>query len=355
MAGNTNYATDVARADIEGVLKGVVDQTLRQNPLTDLIVKRGNVVPMSGSKITLGSIHGLNTNFQWVNENGNVKLDQQDYMDRPEWDWAKLSIGISFKKFNLMQNSGPEQVIDILKSGIEITNLTFAQKFEDSLLSDGSAGEGVDGAPQIAGLATAVEDGTAWGTYGNINRALAGNEYWRNKYTASSNGLGHTSAMSIWLKFFASLGGDSDVDSPDLILCGPSTWSYLADNKILNKYVVDAPKSKSGSVANIATERMFYRGAEVRFISNNYFPSGADTTAANPYTPGGTIEHLLFLNTRYFTFVPLRGFSKGLLIEKLDIIPGAFLKGAQGFYACQLVCKAPAKQGRLSYASLTTS
>lgn len=351
--GNQNYTTDLKRSTLESVMGGVVDQTFRQFPLTELIMKRGNVTPMSGTKITLATMSGQNPNFQWIPLSGPVTLDQPTVLDRPEWEFRRCSIGLTLQKFELMQNSGKEQVADIVKTALDQMELTYKQSFEDSMLSAGGT-TGIYAASQLDGLQMAVRTGlSSWNTYGNIDRTDAANASWRNKYLAAAAPgaqLDDTGALVQWSNFFIQCSDDNNSDPVDLILISDLAWGYLADSKLFEKYQITKADGNTGpSSTGFGMGNLFYRGAQIRYISNSNFIG----SSAQGATSASGIQNVYFLNTKYWHIVPLAGFKNGLLIEKFDEVPGSFLKVAQGFWSGNVVCKFPGRQGLLTYTSIS--
>jgi hypothetical protein len=86
------------------------------------------------------------------------------------------------------QNSGQSRIVNLLSTKVKQLRITFKNKVRDQLLADGTGNGGKD----ITGLLAAVEDGTAWGTYGNIDSNTW--TFWRNQFLDFDASFGTTFA-----------------------------------------------------------------------------------------------------------------------------------------------------------------
>jgi hypothetical protein len=92
------------------------------------------------------------------------------------FDWKQLGGTVVIPNIELFQNSGKAQIKSILQSRLEQLDITFRETVDDQLLADGTGNGGKD----LGGLDLLVEDGTAWGTGGNIDSSTW--TFWRNQF-----------------------------------------------------------------------------------------------------------------------------------------------------------------------------
>ena len=88
---------------------------------------------------------------------------------------------VGFAKDELIKNANkPEKIIDIFSTQMKNAESTMKYNIATDFYSDGSAVGGMAG---ITGLGAIVTQAT--GTYAGINRATAGNEYWRSNVNST--------------------------------------------------------------------------------------------------------------------------------------------------------------------------
>src|SRR5207344_2992478 len=91
-----------------------------------------------------------------------------------------------------LMNSGPERMIDLLESRINVGESSMANLIAISLYSDGTG----SGGKEIDGLAKQVATDPTTGAPGGIDRATW--QFWRNKvFKATTTGGAATTALNI--------------------------------------------------------------------------------------------------------------------------------------------------------------
>jgi len=92
---------------------------------------------------------------------------------------------VGFAKDELIMNKNrPEKIIDIFSTQMKNAESTLRYQIATDFYSDGSLVGGLQG---ITGLQAAITAAT--GTYANVNRATAGNEYWRSNVNSTGYAL----------------------------------------------------------------------------------------------------------------------------------------------------------------------
>jgi len=84
-----------------------------------------------------------------------------------------------------VQNTGPDQVIDLLTTRMENAEYTMMNNISTAVYADGTGSN----SKEIGGLQHLVADTPTTGTVGGINRATSTNSFWRNvTFDATTDG-----------------------------------------------------------------------------------------------------------------------------------------------------------------------
>lgn len=172
------------------VQKKLTDQVYNTNALLKALYDK-RVKLDGGTKITAPVISGSvdSTTGDWYTGMDNLDAAQKDDVTRAEVDWKQIHETVLLSRADINKNSGDMQILNLLKSKIEIAQFRMKSKLADGVYSDGTTNtEAFNGLQQIihasgtyAGLAISDildEDGNnAWVSYINsnsgTNRALS--------------------------------------------------------------------------------------------------------------------------------------------------------------------------------------
>lgn len=126
-----------------------------------------------------------------------------------EFPWKQYACGVSMSGLEMLQNDGPEQVINMMATRIQHAEKTIANQMHNASYGDGTA----SGGKVFGGLALLVND-TAGATVGGINSTTY--TWWDNKRSI----LGSAPTTSnIYASMLAmQLAVTRDGDKPDLII-----------------------------------------------------------------------------------------------------------------------------------------
>lgn len=161
----THYQQVLSMA-LEERSSGYEDLVSNQIALFALMKKKGLIKNYSGPRIRQTLQIGKPTG-QWYSgydflDNPPVELFNDAY-----WTPKMLAVPISLTNEEILNNSGENQIMDVLESYMDVAETTLTETLETGLYSDGTANNG----KQITGLAAAVPIVTNTGTYGGIDRA----------------------------------------------------------------------------------------------------------------------------------------------------------------------------------------
>ena len=218
MAGNTNY-TEALVASIEARSPIVQDNFTKNNALLSWLKKKGKVKTFSGgTKIIQPLSYAENGNVVSFSGAEELPIASSEVLTAPEFAIKQYACAVVQTGLEDLQNAdGPSRQVDLLAAKMAVAEGTMANKLSEDLYSDGTS----NGSKGITGLEALLSADPTTGTYGNINRATAGNEFWRHQLNdvtiSTSNASGEM--MELWAAC------KRGADEVDLILVGNQFWS----------------------------------------------------------------------------------------------------------------------------------
>jgi len=275
--------SEIMTTTLESRTKKLADNVTENNAILNRLNKRGKVKPVSGGRVIAQELnYAENSTYKRYSGYETLNISPSEVFTAAEFDWKQAAVAISISGLEQLQNSGPEQMIDLLESRIENAEQTMQNNLSGDFYSDGTA----DGGKQIGGLQLLVADTPTSGTVGGINRATW--SFWRNQsYDATTDGGAAASAANITrymntLYLRCSRGNDH----PDLI---------IADNNYYQFYWESLQ-----AIQRVTTSEM----AEAGFQALKYM--NADVVFDGGYGGAAPTNHMYFLNTNYIFWRPHR-------------------------------------------------
>jgi hypothetical protein len=214
--------------------------------------------------------------------------EQSDQIDAAEYDWKQLGGFAMISGAEAIKNSGKYAALNLIKSRIDVLEMTLKNDAGASIYSDGTGTSG----KEFGGLQLLIaDDPTAAGTVGGIDQAA--NAFWRNQTATVSGGLTSanvTGAMNdMWL---ACRRGK---DAVDLI---PADYvAYTAYEESLQQYQRFTNNSKKAAAG---FEALKYKTADV--IADEQCPAGVG---------GGGRMYFINSDYLYMQCTPKRKFTVG--------------------------------------------
>lgn len=257
------------------------DNTSKNNALLRRLKERSRIKTVSGGRTIVEEMdYNENATFMFYSGYDTLDISPSDVITAAEFNFAQAAAAVSMSGLEELQNSGKNQLIDLLEARIENAMRTMSNNISLACYSDGTG----YGGRQIGGLQLLIADNPTTGTVGGINRANW--LFYRNqKYSGATDGGGAVSASNIqsymnqlWLR--CSRGADT----PDLI---------LADNNYFNFYW-----SSLQAIQRITSDGTGQAG----FSSLKYM--NADVVADGSVGGGCPSNHMYFLNSNYLKFRP---------------------------------------------------
>lgn len=274
----TPNLSEIATTTLERRSKKIRDNVSKNNAILLRLSEKAEQ-PISGGRLIYEELSFTeNTNGQWYSGYDTLAVSAVDVLTSAEFAWKQYAVAVTISGLEEMQNSGEEEVINLLSSRVNVAEATMANAIAAGLYSDGTA----QGGKIITGLDAAVPQDPTTGTYGGINRATASNTFWRSQLhdPASTPTIStiQTAMNTLWV---SCVRGS---DHPNLIMSGGTIWqTYLGSLQPQQRFT--DPK-----LADLGFTTVKYMNADVVLDGG----IGGFATATDMY----------FLNTKYLHYRP---------------------------------------------------
>ena len=287
MAFANSSVSDIIATTIQSRSGELADNVTNNNPLLLKLKSKGNVRPFSGGNVILEEIMYNDTSTNNTNSYSGfetLNISPNSPISAAQFSIAQYASAVTISGLEMLQNSGKEQIIDLLEGRIKVAEAQLANRINLDLYGDGTG----NGGKNLTGLAAAVADSPASGTYGGISRTTW--SFWRNSaFSGVTNGGAAVSAANIQ-SYMTQLAIKlvRGTDKADLI---------VADNNYYNLYV-----NSLQAIQRVTDPEMAGSG----FASLKFYGGG---TSADVVLGGGIgnqepANHMYFLNTDYIFFRP---------------------------------------------------
>lgn len=337
-SANSVYS-DIITTTIQSRSRVLADNVTNNNALLQRLRKRGNVKPVSGGNVILQEIQYNDANTANVNSYSGyevINTTPNSPISAAQFNIQQYAAAVSVSGLEMLQNSGKEKMIDLIESRVSIAETQLLNRIANDIYLDGTGNAGKN----ITGLAAAVPDAPASGTYGGIDRATWA--FWRSvKYSGVTDGGAAVSAANIQQYMTAlAIRLVRGRDRADL---------WVADNNYFQMYVnslqaIQRVTSESGEAgAGFSSLKFFGGGQSADVVLDGGVYTGG---AGGANWTGATANHMWALNTDYLffrphaerNFVPIGG-------DRQPVNQDAVIK-LIGF-AGNMTCSAPMLQGVL--------
>lgn len=303
--------TDAGKIGLDLYLRNEpIDQIAVERPLYKKLNEKKTSAPGAKQYIVEQLRVRYQSNFQWFNGSQVVTYNRRQSVEQASYAWRSAHDGFALDEDRLIQNGvtvtddGPGgnandaemiQLTNLLKEQSEILKLGFQEKFSQALHLDGT--QSVDA---LVGLDALVSQTPTTGTVGGIDRAAAGNAFWRNYAqlgvtvtTTTGNILDY---MEIGYRACVRNGGKPDfIECGDLFIDGFRNFMTNTYGRIDYEGVAVFRDIKAG------TETLAFHG-----IPMTWNPEFDDLDAL--YAPTELwSERCYILNTKHIRLRPIQG------------------------------------------------
>ena len=203
-----------------------------------------------------------------------------------QFDLKQYASTVSISGFEMLQNSGKEQMIDMLEARIQIAEGQLMNQISAGIYSDGTGNGGKD----ITGLQAAISTAPTTGTYGGINRANW--SFWRNAaFSGTTDGGAAVSSANIQ-SYMNRLAVQlvRGTDRPDMIVADNNYYRFFLESLQAIQRVTSEDSAAAG------------------FTSIKYLGAGLNCDVFLDGGIGGAIpaNRMYFLNSKFIYFRPHR-------------------------------------------------
>lgn len=268
-----------------------------------------------GESIVVPLMYGKNSTVKSYDGYEVLDTTPQAGLTAAKYPWKQVAGSISISRKEERQNSGEQRIINLLEAKIQQAEISMRDSLNAMMFSDGTGNFSKD----IFGLQLIVENGTAWGTLGGIDRSDALNTFWRNQWIGA--GGANWTAVGQGVRQMTSLYNlcSRGNEHPDF---GITTRGTL---ELYEAALVQSQRFVDSRVAEGSFELLKFKGMVLAYDEQ--------CTATSTY----------MLNSRYLGFV---------VDKETDLITTDFVrpenqdaKVAQILLMANLVCSNCARQG----------
>lgn len=263
----------------------LADNVTKNNALLQRLKRKGRVKPVDGGRTIVQELeYAENGTYKRYSGYEALNISPSDIITAAEYNYAQAAVAVSISGLEMLQNSGQEQIIDLLEARIQNAEKTLVNNIALDCYSDGTA----DGGRQIGGLQLLVSSTPNTGTVGGIDRSTTIGSFFRNvKFSGLTDGGAAVTAANIQSymnRLYIKLVRGTD--KTDLI---------VADNNFYRLYLESLQPNQ-----RFTNSKMADSGFEsIAFM-------GADVVLDGGYGGGSPTNSMFFLNTDYIYFRPHR-------------------------------------------------
>jgi hypothetical protein len=193
--------SDIVATTIQSRSGSLADNCTNNNALLYKLKERGNQKLFSGGNVILQEVmynDPTTENAGAYSGYDIIDITPNSPISSAQFDIKQYAAAVSMSGLEMLQNSGKEQIIDLLEGRIQVAEAQLMNDISAGIYSDGTGNGGKD----ITGLALAVSASPGSGIYGGINRTNF--SFWRNiAFDATTDGgaaacVVLTAPISLW-------------------------------------------------------------------------------------------------------------------------------------------------------------
>ena len=157
--------SDIITTTIESRTKKIADNVTKNNALLMRLSQKGKTRTFSGGRLIYEELSfAENGNAGWYSGYDLLPVAAQDVLSAAQFDIKQAACPVVISGLEMLQNAGPEQMIDLLAARIDVAESTMKNLVAGGIYSDGTG----SGGKEITGLNAAVPFDPTTGTYGGI-------------------------------------------------------------------------------------------------------------------------------------------------------------------------------------------
>ena len=146
----------------------IADNVTKNNAVLTKLKAKGKVMPFSGGREIVHELsYAENQTFKYYSGYEILNISPSDVLSAAVYQIKQAATAVAMSGLEELQNSGKEQMLDLLASRIDVAESTMKNRLSNDIYSDGTG----SGGKQITGLQNQVDTTPATGITGKINRA----------------------------------------------------------------------------------------------------------------------------------------------------------------------------------------
>ena len=277
--------SSIVATTIENRSGKVADNLTQNNALLYRLKERGNVKPFGGGTVILQELMYNDPSTNNANSYSGaeiINIGPNSPITAAQFNIKQYASAVTITGLEELQNDGPQRIIDLLATRIEVAEAALMNLISTDLYGDGTGNNG----KALDGLAAAISATPTTGVYGGIDAANW--SFWRNKLTAGTA----VSATNIQAQLTAlSLQQRRNADGPDLMLADNNFFQFYVNSLQAIQRVND--NDGSGMAGAGFSALKFYGGGTM-----------CDFVLANGAFNQSPANRVWSLNTNYLFFRP---------------------------------------------------
>lgn len=281
-----------------------------------------------GTSIVEPLLVGRNTTVKSYNGYDLIDITPQEGMTASEFDWKQVAGSVTISGREEFLNSGSRtKVISLLNGKVTQLELSMMLEVNRQLQADGTGNGGKD----FTGLGIAVEDGTAWSTYGGIDSNA--NFYWRNQWIADVAIPSATPPYTAFLNALRRLYNSCSRGKvkPTVIITDQTVYEFYEGTLTVNERFLDMKMGDAGF------QNLMYKNTPITFDED--MPGATLTVPSNNH-------ELVMLNADFMKFKIGKG--KNFTVTDMVKPENQDAKVSQVILYGNLTMSNRARQGRMN-------
>lgn len=272
--------TEIVATTLRNRSGKLADNVTKNNALLNWAKKKGNVKTVSGGRTIVQELeYAQNGTFVRYSGYENLNIAPSDVFSGAEFNYAQAAVAVTISGLEELQNSGEEQIIDLLEGRIKNAEKTLVNGIATDCYGDGTA----SGGRQIGGLQLLVAT-TPTNTVGGINAGTYA--FWQNiAFSSLTNGGSPASTanmQSYMNRVYLQLCRGTD--KPDLIVADNNYYRFFLESMQAIQRVASAKAAEAG-----------FEG--LKYLSSDVILDGGQGG-------GCPVNTMYFLNSDYIYFRP---------------------------------------------------
>lgn len=247
---NANIS-DILATTIDSRTRRIADNVTNNNAILKKLSMKGKIKTFSGGvKILQELSFNENANAGWYSGYDLLPVGVADVLSAAEYNIKQAATPVVISGLEQLQNSGREQMIDLMESRLSVAESSMANLVAEGLYSDGTA----NGAKQIDGLQAAIPLLPASsGAYGGIDGGTF--TFWQNAAKDSTSTAALLADMNdlwaqttrgndrvdlvmmdniVWLAYLAALQAQQRFNSPEVGKLGFPSLKFIDSDVVLD-------------------------------------------------------------------------------------------------------------------------